>query len=104
MQQTAVVPDEHVALAPFVPVDEARLGREFQKLVPQLTSHLARPTDDVRSMRADDQRLADVGRNGPDQSLAGRRPHETSVGQEGGRPSTATWSTDPENKNTKTYS
>jgi hypothetical protein len=47
VQQGAVVPDQEIALAPGVPVDEARLRREVRQLADEGAALVLRPADDM---------------------------------------------------------
>src|ERR1051326_5409751 len=70
----AVVPDDEVADPPLVHVDEARLRGELHQLVEQRPALVARPADDVRGMRGDEQRGAARARMPPPQRMMPRRP------------------------------
>ncbi len=58
VQGAAIVPDHQIADAPFVGVDEPRLGGEFDQPLQQRAAFLDRPADDVRGVRGDVERLA----------------------------------------------
>src|SRR5579872_5811763 len=58
MHRVAIVPDDQIALAPFVAVDEASLRRMLLQVAEQQPPFGNRPADDVRPMRRQVQTLA----------------------------------------------
>src|SRR5579864_236572 len=62
VQHYSVVPDHQIAFTPGVAVAELRLGAEVVEPRNKLAAFVARPTDHVRAVRADVDRLAVIDR------------------------------------------
>src|SRR5436305_15241012 len=73
MHRVAVVPDDEVALSPFMAVDELPLGRVLIQVVQQQATVRLRPADDVRRMRREVEALSARTGVAPHEALARRR-------------------------------
>src|ERR1700694_3470662 len=72
MHGAAIVPDDHIADAPAMAVDELALRRVRRQIPQQQTPLAHRPAEDVRCMRGEVERFALRARMQPHQTLRRR--------------------------------
>lgn len=73
VEDAAVVPDDQVAILPFVAVAELGLGDVIQQLLQERAAVLHRHAHDVGGVRPEEECLAPVHRARPDHRVADRR-------------------------------